>query len=39
MLLPMPSYGLFVGLELQRSVNEEDAHIANRIETLLAAHK
>lgn len=39
MLLPMPSYGLLVGLVLQRSVNAEDAHIASRIETLLAAHK
>jgi hypothetical protein len=39
MLLPMPSYGLLVGLVLQRSVNAEDAHIANRIETLLAAYK
>jgi hypothetical protein len=39
MLLPMPSYGLLVGLVLQRSANAEDAHIANRIETLLAAHK
>ncbi len=39
MLLPMPSYRLLVGLVLQRSVNAEDDHIANRIETLLAAHK
>jgi hypothetical protein len=39
MLLPMLSYGLLVGLVLQHSVNAEDAHIDNRIETLLAAHK
>ena len=39
MLLPMPSYRLLIGLVLQRSVKAEDDHIANRIETLLAAHK
>lgn len=37
MLLPMPSYRLLIGLVLQRSVNAEDGHIANKIERLLAA--
>jgi hypothetical protein len=39
MLLPMPSYRLLVGLVVRRSVKAEDDHIANRIKTLLAAHK